>query len=211
MSEAAALASVHQSFRQCFDIIEKQHEEWKLAIKECDSILVTLSNLAEQLQACNKVTFEKTPLSTFTDLQDRLYFKLKAAMDLTLEKLNDNMCSVQKVRDAVSHQVGAVLYVYELNMEKLGLDASLKRSAVSPSVADMLEWLQDIEKYYRNQYIRRKLLLQVNPDRLSEIQSLPRAWAELEDKSTAKQQLVEDTLLGVALFREAECEKDRFS
>lgn len=56
------------------------------------------------------------------------------------------------MRDAVSHQVGSVLYVYEINVEKLGVDASLKRSPLSPSVADMLEWLQDIEKYYRNQY-----------------------------------------------------------
>lgn len=91
MSEAVALVSVQQSLRRCFDIIEKQHEEWKLAIAECDSLVVTLSNLAEQLQACNKVTFEKTPLNIFSDLQDRLYFKLEAAMDLTLEKLNDKM------------------------------------------------------------------------------------------------------------------------
>ncbi|XP_018412732.1 PREDICTED: uncharacterized protein C1orf109 homolog [Nanorana parkeri] len=208
MSEAAALVSVQQSLRRCFDIIEKHHEEWKLAIMECDSMVVTLSNLAEQLKACNKVTFEKTPLNIFSDLQDRLFFKLKLAMDLTLEKLNDKMCTLQKVRDTVSHQVASLLYIYEMNMEKLGLDASLKRSSLSPSVADMLEWLQDIEKYYRNQCIKRKLLLQVDHDRLSEIQGLPRAWKELEDKSAAKQQLIQDTLLSVSLFREATCEKD---
>lgn len=208
MSEAVALVSVQQSLRRCFDIIEKQHEEWKLAIAECDSLVVTLSNLAEQLQACNKVTFEKTPLNIFSDLQDRLYFKLEAAMDLTLEKLNDKMCTLQKVRDTVSHQVGSVLYVYEINVEKLGVDASLKRSSLSPSVADMLEWLQDIEKYYRNQYIKRKLMLQLKPNHLSEIQILPRVWGELEDKSSAKKQLVQDTLLNVSLFREALWEKD---
>lgn len=91
MPEAATLVSVQQSLRRCFDVLEKQHEEWKLAITGCDSLVVTLSNLAEQLQACNKVTFEKTPLNVFSDLQDRLYFKLEAAMDLTLEKLNDKM------------------------------------------------------------------------------------------------------------------------
>ncbi|XP_077337927.1 AFG2-interacting ribosome maturation factor isoform X2 [Lithobates pipiens] len=208
MSEAVTLVSVQQALRRCFDIIEKQHEEWKLAITECDSLVVTLSNLAEQLQACNKVTFEKTPLNVFGDLQDRLYFKLEAAMDLTLEKLNDKMCKLQKVRDTVSHQVGSVLYVYEINVEKLGVDASLKRSPLSPSVADMLEWLQDIEKYYRNQYIKRKLMLQIKPNRLSEIQILPRVWGELEDKSSAKKQLVQDTFLNVSLFREAVWEKD---
>ncbi|KAM5182497.1 AFG2-interacting ribosome maturation factor isoform 2-T2 [Mantella aurantiaca] len=208
MAETAALVSVQQSLRRCFDIIEKQHEEWKLAIKECDSIVVTLSNLAEQLQACKKVSFEKTPLKAFNDLKDRLFFKLEIAMDLTMEKLNDKLCTLQKVRDTVSHQVGSVLYIYEINMEKLGLDASLKRSPLSPSIADMLEWLQDIEKYYRNQYIKQKLILQLNHNRISEMQSLPHAWRDLESKSAAKQQLIQDTLLSVSLFREAAYEKD---
>ncbi|XP_075051529.1 AFG2-interacting ribosome maturation factor isoform X3 [Mixophyes fleayi] len=156
MSEFAALLSVQQSLRQCFDVIEQLQEEWKLAIMDCNSLINTLSNLAEQLQACQKVTFTKTPLSAFTDLQDRLRYKLEAAMDLTLEKLTDNMCILQKVKDSVSHKVGSVLYVYELRS-----------------------------------------------DCLAEIKSLPHSWGKLEDKSSSKQQLVQDTLLNVSFFREA--------
>ncbi|XP_075051527.1 AFG2-interacting ribosome maturation factor isoform X1 [Mixophyes fleayi] len=203
MSEFAALLSVQQSLRQCFDVIEQLQEEWKLAIMDCNSLINTLSNLAEQLQACQKVTFTKTPLSAFTDLQDRLRYKLEAAMDLTLEKLTDNMCILQKVKDSVSHKVGSVLYVYEVNAEKFSLEASLQPSSLSPSIADMLEWLQDIEKYYRNQYLQRKLLLQLRSDCLAEIKSLPHSWGKLEDKSSSKQQLVQDTLLNVSFFREA--------
>ncbi|XP_075051528.1 AFG2-interacting ribosome maturation factor isoform X2 [Mixophyes fleayi] len=173
MSEFAALLSVQQSLRQCFDVIEQLQEEWKLAIMDCNSLINTLSNLAEQLQACQKVTFTKTPLSAFTDLQDRLRYKLEAAMDLTLEKLTDNMCILQKVKDSVSHKVGSVLYVYEMDCNKTE------------------------ERFYN------KVDNKLRSDCLAEIKSLPHSWGKLEDKSSSKQQLVQDTLLNVSFFREA--------
>ncbi|XP_068125150.1 AFG2-interacting ribosome maturation factor isoform X2 [Hyperolius riggenbachi] len=208
MTEAVALQSLQQSLRRCFDVIEKQQEEWNLVIAECDSLITTLSNLAQQLQSCKKVVFAKTPLSEYSDLQERLWFKLESAMDLTLEKLNDKICTLQKVRDSVSHHVGSVLYVYEVNAEKLVLDACVKRSSISPSIADMLEWLQDIEKYYRNQYIQRKLLLHLNYNHLSEMKNLPQAWRKLEDNASSKQQSVQDILLCVSYFRGAGHEKE---
>ncbi|KAM9320126.1 AFG2-interacting ribosome maturation factor [Gastrophryne carolinensis] len=189
MSEAALL-SVQQSLRRSFDNLEKEQREWKLAIVECDSLVATLGNLAEQLQVCKKTSFAKTPLSGFPDLQDRLCYKLQAAMDLALEKLSDKMCILQRVRDSVSHQVGSTLHIYEINAEKLGLDASLTRSALSPSVADMLEWLQDIERNYRNQYIQQKLMLHLDCNHLSVIKNLPQAWRKLEEQSAPKQQLI---------------------
>ncbi|XP_053563120.1 ribosome biogenesis protein C1orf109 homolog isoform X2 [Bombina bombina] len=199
MTDQAAIASVHQSLRKCFDVIEQQEGAWQLALQECEPLLSTLSNLAEQLLACQKVSFSNTALSIFPDLQECLHYKLEGAMEATLENLNDKILSMQKVKDAVSHHVGSVFYVYEVNADKIGLEASLERSAISPSIADMLEWLQNIEKHYRNQM---KLLLQVRSDCLAEIQALPQTWGKLGDKSPSIHQLVEDTLLNVAFFRE---------
>lgn len=45
-----------------------------------------------------------------------------------------------------------VLEVYDQRAGSIGVDAVLQASAVSPSVADMLEWLQDIERHYRDSY-----------------------------------------------------------
>ncbi|KAM8976092.1 AFG2-interacting ribosome maturation factor [Pelodytes ibericus] len=203
MSEKVALGSMQQSLRQCFDAVEQQQDEWKRAVLECDPLITTLSNLAEQLQACKKVNLKNSPLNEFSDLQERLQYKLEAAMEVTLEKLNEKISVLQKVRDAVSHHVGSVLYMYELNADTIGLEDSVMRSTISPSIADMLEWLQDIEKFYRNQFIQRKLLLHVSYDHLSEIRNLPQSWSNLEDKSTSRQQLVEDVLLNVSFFRAA--------
>ncbi|XP_053310502.1 ribosome biogenesis protein C1orf109 homolog isoform X2 [Spea bombifrons] len=208
MSDKGALGSVQQSLRKCFDTVEQHHEEWKLTLLECDPLVANLSNLAEQMEACQKVIFKNSPLSAFADLQGRLHYKLKSAMEVTLEKLNDYMCILQRVRDSVSHQVGAVLYVYEVNAGKIGLEASLVRSAVSPSIADMLEWLQDIEKHYRNQYLQRRLLLQVRYDHLSEIRNLPQSWSKVEEKSASKQKLVEG-LSGGSAERDGACKSRR--
>ncbi|KAM3933455.1 AFG2-interacting ribosome maturation factor [Leptodactylus fuscus] len=204
MPEDTALTSVQQSLRRCFDTIEQQQEEWDRTLLDCQPLVSSLSNLAEQLQSCQKVAFSKTPLSSFTDLQDRLKFKLEEAVALALEKLNEKMCVLQRVRDSVSHQVGAILYVYEVNADRLNLEATLERTPHIPSIADMLEWLQDTEKYYRNQYLQRKLLLNVQSNRLSEMKNLNNSWQILNDKSS-KQHSVADMLLNVVVFREATC------
>ncbi|XP_018102210.1 uncharacterized protein C1orf109 homolog isoform X2 [Xenopus laevis] len=159
MSEKPALVSVQQSLRKCFDTIEPLHEEWNTTLLECDPHLSSLSNLAEQLQACQRVMFKKTPLSSFTNLQEHLSFKLQAAMEVTLEILNQKLSRLHRIRDSVSQVVGSVLYMYETNVEIIGLEAILERSSLCPSVADMLEWLQDIEKHYRNQYFIKCILL----------------------------------------------------
>ena len=56
------------------------------------------------------------------------------------------------MRDVVSSHVERVLQIYEQHADTIGLDAVLQASAASPSVAEMLEWLQDIERHYRNSY-----------------------------------------------------------
>lgn len=60
------------------------------------------------------------------------------------------------MRDTVSSHVGQVLQVYETHADAIGIDAVLQASVVSPSVAEMLEWLQDIERHYRSSYPLRK-------------------------------------------------------
>ncbi|XP_069478750.1 AFG2-interacting ribosome maturation factor [Ambystoma mexicanum] len=202
MSEKAALVAIHQSLRKSFQVVEQQQETWTNTLPGCSPLLDSLSNVAEQLQACEKVMLENTPLAQYPDLQPRLRHKLVSAMELILEKLTEKMSDLQKVRDSVSHQVWAVFQVYEQQAGALGVQACLEGTAVHPSIADMLEWLQDIENHYRCEYLRRKLLLQVREDNLSAIRELPQSWQALTDRS--QPDLVPDTLLKVSFFREAE-------
>lgn len=57
-----------------------------------------------------------------------------------------------KVRNTISNHVEQVFQAYEQHAAMLDIDTVLRPSVVSPSVADMLEWLQDIDRHYRSSY-----------------------------------------------------------
>ncbi|XP_078537343.1 AFG2-interacting ribosome maturation factor [Lissotriton helveticus] len=201
MSEKASLLAIHQSLRKCFQLIEEQQQTWNITLPECSPLIGSLSNVAEQLQACEKVSFEKTALSRYPDLQPQLRYKLISAMTVILEKLALKMNDLQKVRDSISHQVYTAFQVYEQQADAVGVQTCLEGSAVHPSIADMLEWIQDIENHYRYEYLRRKLLLEVREGNVSVIKELTQSWQMMAEQ--ARPDPVPDILLKVSFFREA--------
>ncbi|XP_058853482.1 AFG2-interacting ribosome maturation factor-like isoform X1 [Acipenser ruthenus] len=202
MSKQAAILSVHQATKKCFEVIGQQQSVWDCTLADCLPLLSSLSSLGEQLQSCSKVRFKNTPLQGFPELEQRLRYKLIQAVETVLGKLGEKMSVLQTVRDAVSNQVATVFQQYEQHADTIGLSASIERSSLAPSVADMLEWLQDIDRFYRNQFLKRKLLLQtIKPDNFSHMQALPQSWNRV---STQKgQELIQDTLMKVSFFMDS--------
>ncbi|XP_038657161.1 uncharacterized protein C1orf109 homolog [Scyliorhinus canicula] len=201
MAPRQALLAVLQALEKCFQVIEQQHNSWQSTLTECLPILSSLSNLVEQLQACNKVVFKNTAFREFTDLQLRLKYKLTQAIEISLEQLGEKMSVLKMVRNTTNHQVATCFQMYERHADVIGLTAVLERSCLCPSIADMLEWLQDVQRFYRSQYLSRKLLLQdISPDNLPSIQALPQSWSRVSEQMD--QDLVRDTLLKVTYFIE---------
>ncbi|XP_070324485.1 AFG2-interacting ribosome maturation factor isoform X2 [Odocoileus virginianus] len=172
MTEDQTLLAVQEALRKCFPVVEEQQGLWQSALRECPPLLASLSNLAEQLQAAQNLRFEDVPsLRAFPDLKERLRRKQLAAGDTILDKLGERLTTL------------------------------LKASAASPSVAEMLEWLQDIERHYRNSYLKRKYLLSsIQWEDLGNIQALPRAWDRISEDEHPD--LVRDVLLNVSFFLE---------
>ncbi|XP_071059161.1 AFG2-interacting ribosome maturation factor-like [Pseudochaenichthys georgianus] len=89
--------------------------------------------------------------------------------------------SRQSVRGSISNQVSAVVHLYEQNADILDLLTVTERSATGPSVSDMMGWLHDAERHFRQQFPRRKTVLQtLRPDDLSLLESAPKRWTALE-------------------------------
>ncbi|XP_040909346.1 uncharacterized protein C1orf109 homolog [Toxotes jaculatrix] len=198
-----ALSSLHQALRKSFKSLESNQKVWKSVLTECSPLMVSLGNLTEQSRALSNVQISNTPLRDFPDLEDRLRYKLLLAMDTVLGKLNEKMSSLQSVRDAVSNQVSAVLQLYEQNTDSLDVLTVTERSATTPSIADMLEWLQDAERHYRQQFLRRKTLLQMlRSDNLSLLESAPKRWKALESPNA--EDCITDTLCKVSFFVESQ-------
>nr|XP_012294619.1 uncharacterized protein C1orf109 homolog isoform X1 [Aotus nancymaae] len=202
MTQDRPLLAVQEALKKCFPVVEEQQGLWQSALLDCQPLLVSLSNLAEQLQAARNLRFEDVPaLRAFPDLKERLRRKQLAAGDIVLDKLGERLAILLKVRDTVSSHVERVFQIYEQHADTVGIDAVLQSSAVSPSVADMLEWLQDIERHYRNSYLKRKYLLSsIQWGDLANIQALPKAWDRISKDE--HQDLVQDILLNVSFFLE---------
>lgn len=163
--------------------------------------MVSLGNLAEQFVALSKVDLSNTPLKDFPDLEKKLRFKLHHATDTVMGKLNEKLSSLQSVRDAVSSQVTSVFQIYEQYSQTLVINVLTERSSSCPSVADMMQWLQDADRYYRQQFLKRKtLLLTLRPDDFSVLESAPEKWKSLESPKT--EDLITDMLCKVSYFME---------
>ncbi|KAG9279912.1 uncharacterized protein C1orf109 homolog [Astyanax mexicanus] len=198
-----ALLLLQQELRKCFQSVQVNKEVWRSALVECSPLISSLGNLAEQLRALKSVDLASTPLCHFPDLQPRLQHKLAQAVDTVLGKLSEKIETLQGVRDSTSKQVFAVFQLYEQNADSLDLHTCVARSATSPSIADMLEWLQDAECYYRVQYIQRKnLLWTLKPDDLTLMEAAPKRWASLD--SPDKEERISDALFQVSFFMESE-------
>lgn len=202
MTQDRPLLAVQEALKKCFPVVEEQQGLWQDTLRDCQPLLASLSNLAEQLQAAQNLRFEDVPsLRAFPGLKERLRRKQLEAGDTALDKLGEKLAALLKVRDTVSSHVGQVLQIYEQHADTIGIDAVLQASVVSPSVADMLEWLQDIERHYRSSYLKRKYLLSsVHWGDLPNIQALPKAWDQISEDE--HQDLVQDILLNVSFFLE---------
>lgn len=183
MTQDRPLLAVQEALKKCFPVVEEQQGLWQDTLRDCQPLLASLSNLAEQLQAAQNLRFEDVPsLRDFPDLKERLRRKQLEAGDTALDKLGEKLAALLKVRDTVSSHVGQVLQIYEQHADTISIDAVLQASVVSPSVADMLEWLQDIERHYRSSYLKRKYLLSsVHWGDLPNIQALPKAWDRISE------------------------------
>ncbi|EFB25292.1 hypothetical protein PANDA_013161, partial [Ailuropoda melanoleuca] len=202
MTQDQPLLAVQEALRKCFPVVEEQQGLWQSSLRDCQLLLASLSNLAEQLQAAQNLRFEDVPpLRAFPDLKERLRRKQLAAGDTVLDKLGERLAALLKVRDTVSRHVEQVLEIYGQHAGSIGVGAVLQASAASPSVADMLEWLQDVERHYRDSYLKRKYLLSsIQWGDLANIQALPKAWDQISEDE--HQSLVQDTLLNVSFFLE---------
>lgn len=163
--------------------------------------MVSLGNLAQQFIALSKVDLSKTPLHVFPDLDEKLRFKLHHATDTAMTKLHEKLSCLQSLRDTVSSHVTSVFQIQEqLSLE---LDILIERSASTPSVADMMEWLQDADRHFRQQFVKRKtLLLTLRPDDFADLESAPGRWKSLD--SPEEEERISDMLCQVSFFMESQ-------
>ncbi|XP_063183856.1 AFG2-interacting ribosome maturation factor isoform X1 [Chroicocephalus ridibundus] len=214
MAAAEALAA---ALREWAAAAARQDAAWRAALDACAPLLGSLAGLAAQMRAGQRLAWGGSPLGAFGELQARLWWKQRGAAEALLEQLGSRRAELRDVRDAVGAGVAGVLRLYEERAAELGLAASLQRGPRSPSLADALEGLQDVERYYRHLYLESKLLLLcISCDSLPDMEALPQSWERILERykedvvqgsSTSSRPFLEhsaleaeDTLLKISLF-----------
>jgi hypothetical protein len=92
MAQDRPLRAVQEALKKCFPAVEEQQGLWQSTVRDCQPLLASLSNLAEQLQAAQNLRFEDVPaLRAFPDLQERLRRKQLEAGDSVLDKLAERL------------------------------------------------------------------------------------------------------------------------
>ncbi|XP_077405417.1 AFG2-interacting ribosome maturation factor [Vanacampus margaritifer] len=201
MSKSAVL-TIHQVLRKSFHSLESNQKIWMSVSEDCIPLMVSLENLAEQSRALSNVHIPNTPLKDFPEVEELLRYKLSQAMDTVLCQLHENMASLQSLRDSLTNQVSTVIQLYEQNTESLDLATVTEHSGAIPSIVDMLEWLQDAERHYRQQFMRRKTLLHaLSSGDLNILGSATKRWKDLDSRNAEDQ--ITDTLCKVSFFMES--------
>ncbi|XP_030360689.1 uncharacterized protein C1orf109 homolog isoform X1 [Strigops habroptila] len=161
----------------------RQDAAWRAALAGCAPPLGSLAGLAAQMRAARRLAWGASPLGAFGDLPERLWRKQRGAAEALMEQLGGRREELRAVRDAVGAAGAAVLRLYEERAAELGLEAVLRRGPRCPSLADALEGLQDVERYYRHLYLEIKLLLlHISCDSLADMEILPQSWEKILER-----------------------------
>ncbi|XP_075630066.1 AFG2-interacting ribosome maturation factor isoform X1 [Balearica regulorum gibbericeps] len=222
---AAAVAAMAAALREWAAVAARQDAAWRAVLAAWAPLLGSLSGLAAQIRAAQRLAWGGSPLRAFGDLRVRLWRKQRGAAEALLEQLGVRRAELRAVRDAVGAGVAGVLRLYEERAAELGLAAALRRGPRCPSLADALEGLQDVERYYRHlypsaaglsgqrwrvpfprccpyrarRYLESKLLLRrVSCANLADMEALPQSWERILERY--KEDVVQDMLLKISLF-----------
>ncbi|POI18609.1 hypothetical protein CIB84_017647, partial [Bambusicola thoracicus] len=156
---------------------------WRAAVAACAPLLASLAGLAAQMRAAQRLAWDGTPLGAFSELRERLWRKQRGAAEALLEELCERREELRAVRDAVGAGAASVLRLYEERAAELSLTEVLRRGPRCPSLADALEGLQDVERYYRHLYLEIRLFLQlISCDSLADMEALPQAWERILER-----------------------------
>ncbi|XP_038077294.1 uncharacterized protein C1orf109-like [Patiria miniata] len=200
-TSAGGEETIHKQLRRSFKMVGQQVTVWQEASERSVSVVQSLVNHAEQLQCCRRAAKDgcSDVLQRFPDLKDRLEFKLLGSMEVILARLKSQLLTMEGVCKKHTQHSAYSLNAYHIHYREVGVAKGLVRSATWPSIADMLQWLADVDLLYRRLYAEKQWLYDtISYDNLDEFPSLVSRWKRNDGELTA----VKNVLAHVAFFME---------
>ncbi|XP_060077987.1 AFG2-interacting ribosome maturation factor-like [Ylistrum balloti] len=150
-----------RQLQKSFKIVQQCVSTWSLVLTELRPHVVTLNNLTEQFSSCHSVTnIQLTALtSQLPDVKDKLLHKVQQEVDAKLVIMQEKLSTLHELCGKISKQCKYSTDLYTKNCVSLDLITVTSGSATRPSIADMLEWLQDTEQLFLQRYWARVHIL----------------------------------------------------
>uniref|UniRef100_UPI00358FF51B AFG2-interacting ribosome maturation factor-like n=1 Tax=Myxine glutinosa TaxID=7769 RepID=UPI00358FF51B len=193
--------AVRAALRSCFATLERARPTWEQAVDDCRVLLVSLANLADQMECLREADLRSSLLISLPDLKSRLRAALIRAAEALRRDIDSHAMKLQTLRDEISREWEICWQRYEEHAADISWHTTLERSPTCPALADMLEWMDTAEKQRRKEFFTRKVLLQrICYDDLAYMKRLPDTWAQVAPQRDKA--FIHDTLVKVSFFLE---------
>ncbi|KAL9988576.1 hypothetical protein ACROYT_G003034 [Oculina patagonica] len=179
--------------------VDRQLNLWKETERHSNELIQSLTSPLEQLHACEKACFTRSPLDDFEGLKEKLQYKLLKQTEYIMTKLQENLNTFKTVSKKMSTLWSSSLEVYTLHSSFLPMSVVCEGTPTRPSIADLLEWLSDLERIHNELYEDKVDILgritYMAP--LANVHKAVREWCSTHDRHAHK---IRDIMEQVGVF-----------
>lgn len=200
-TECSQLQRLQQQLQKSFTVIQQSVKSWQESLLKCKPELNSIENLGEQYISCKEAPEYMIPmLNTLPDVKDKLLYKITTEINVKVVNIQTEMKSLKHVCDRVTKQCDYSMDMYRKHAGTIPINDITERTATCPSIADLLEWIQDTERLFLQQYhIKEHLLDKLNLNDKSTLSLLMNTWNK-GDQAVLDQ--IQEYLCYTALFLE---------
>ncbi|CAI9715675.1 Hypothetical predicted protein [Octopus vulgaris] len=154
--------------RHAFLAVQHCASVWQECARQQEVQLKELFNLCEQYQCCYEANVESLELpASLNEVKSKLLYVIVEKIEQKLCAVQATICEFQKSYDKVNQ---ARINAFEQKPDMVYLTES---RAMSPTLATMLEWLDDTE---RQLHLKKYLLDEMKYGDVSILQQLLKSW-----------------------------------
>lgn len=200
-TESNHFQKLQQQLQKSFTIIQQSVKSWQESLIKCKPELSSIDNLGEQYICCKEAPEYMIPmLNNLPDLKDKLLYKITTEINMKVENIQLEMKCFKNVCDRVTKQCDYSMDLYRKHADTIHMNKITERTATCPSIVDMLEWIQNTERLFLQQYhIKKHLLDQFNLNDKSTLSLLMKTWNK-GDQAVLDQ--IQEYLCYTSLFME---------
>ncbi|KAJ8303609.1 hypothetical protein KUTeg_020005 [Tegillarca granosa] len=175
-TESSQFQKLQQQLQKSFTIIQQSVKSWQEFLIKCKPELSSIDNLGEQYICCKEAPEYMIPmLNNLPDLKDKLLYKITTEINMKVEDIQLEMKCFKNVCDRVTKQCDYSMDLYRKHADTIHMNEITERTATFPSIVDMLEWIQNTERLFLQQYPLYKLWVDKS---FTIIQQSVKSWQE---------------------------------